>query len=289
VGRFLAWRGPESLAALTTADVRQFLEMLAVGRRVTASTQNQAFSALLYFFEQVLRQELGDLKGTLRARRGERLPVVLGREEVRGLLAGMEGTFGLMARLLYGTGMRLMEGCRLRVKDIDFARGQILVREAKGDKDRVVMLPERLAGPLEAHLQRVRLLHEADRAAGLPGVALPHALEVKYPRAGEEWAWYWVFPAKGLSHDPRSGVRRRHHVHENGLQKAVKSAARLAGLVKPVGCHTLRHSFATHLLEAGNDIRSVQTLLGHVRLDTTMIYTHVMARPGMGVRSPLDG
>ncbi len=288
MGRFLAWRGAGSLAEVETLDIRRYLETLAVERRVSASTQNQAFSALLYFFEQGLHRPLGDLKGTLRAAPNRRLFVVLSREEVTRLLAALAGTFNLMARLLYGTGMRLMECCRLRVKDIDFERGQIVIHEGKGNKDRVVMLPQKLASPLEQHLARVKLLFDADRRAGLPGVYLPGALEAKYPNAGKEWIWYWVFPAKNLSVDPRSQVRRRHHVHENGLQKAVQSAKRLAGIPKRIGCHTLRHCFATHLLEAGADIRTVQELLGHESVETTMIYLHLMQKPGYGVRSPLD-
>jgi integron integrase len=243
---------------------------------------------LLFYFDHVLERPLGDLQGTLRARRGRHLPVVLSQGEVDRLMAVLEGTVGLMVRLMYGTGLRLMECCRLRVKDVDFARGQIVIRGAKGDKDRVVMLPEQVRAGLEGHLRRVQVLFEADRRDGLPGVWLPGALADKYPNAAVEWSWQWVFPSRTLSLDPRSGLRRRHHVHENGLQKAVKEAARLAGIDKPVSCHTLRHSFATHLLEAGVDIRTVQELLGHSRLDTTMIYTHVMTRPGIGVQSPLD-
>jgi integron integrase len=282
------WRGGNDPVEADTADVRRFLEHLAVERRISASTQNQAFSALLFFFERVLERPLGDLRGTLRARRGTRLPVVLSRDELARLLARLNGTFHLMASLMYGTGLRLMECCRLRVKDVDFERGQIIVREGKGDKDRVVMLPARLEGPLREHLARVRSVFEGDRRAGLNGVWLPDALAVKYPQAGIEWAWQWVFPSRKLSEDPRGGVWRRHHVHENAVQKAIKAAGFFAGIEKPVHCHRLRHSFATHLLEAGTDIRTVQELLGHARLDTTMIYTHVMTKPGIGVRSPLD-
>lgn len=289
VGRFLEWRGEGTDPAVAeTAEVRRYLEHLAVEREVSASTQNQAFSALLFYFEHVLERPLGDLRGTLRARPSRRLPVVLSEAEVERLLAVLEGTFALMVRLMYGTGLRLMECCRLRVKDVDFGRGQVTIHGAKGDKDRVVMLPEQLRTGLEGHLRRVQVLYEADRREGLPGVWLPGALAQKYPNAAVEWAWQWVFPSRMLSVDPRTGVRRRHHVHENGLQKAVKEAARLAGIEKPVSCHTLRHTFATHLLEAGVDIRTVQELLGHTRLDTTMIYTHVMTRPGIGVQSPLD-
>jgi integron integrase len=287
--RFLKYHSATEPESLGETEIREFLEYLAVARNVSASTQNQAFSALLFLYESALERPLGDLRGTVRARRGARLPVVLSREEVQRLLRGMEGTLGLIARLLYGTGMRLLEGLRLRVKDVDFARGLITVREGKGDKDRTVMLPEALRELLRVHLERVRLLWEADRAGGQPGVALPGALEQKYPEAGKEWVWMWVFPAKRLARDPRSGVERRHHAHETAVQRAVKAAARLAQMQKPVGCHSLRHSFATHLLERGTDIRTVQELLGHKSLETTQIYTHVMQKPGIGVRSPLDG
>ena len=259
-----------------------------MARQVSASTQNQALSALLFLHQVVLEHPLGDLGDTVRARRPARLPVVLSREEIQRLLAGLEGTLGLIARVLYGTGQRLLETLRLRVKDLDFERDQIVVRQGKGDKDRVVMLPETLRQPLQAHLQRVRLLWESDRAQGLPGVALPDALERKYPAAGTEWVWMWAFPSKRLSLDPRSGLQRRHHAHATVVQRAVKAAARLARIEKPVSCHSLRHSFATHLLEAGADICTVQELLGHQSLETTQIYTHVMQKPGIGVKSPLD-
>jgi len=242
VGRFAAWRGGSDPVEADTADVRRFLEHLAVERHISASTQNQAFSALLFFFERVLERPLGDLRGTLRARRGTRLPVVLSRDELVRLLARLNGTFHLMASLMYGTGLRLMECCRLRVKDVDFERGQIIVREGKGDKDRVVMLPARLEGPLREHLDRVRLVFEADRRAGLNGVWLPDALAAKYPQAGIEWPWQWVFPSRHLSEDPRGGVGRRHHVHENAVQKAIKAAGFFAGIEKPVHCHCLRRA-----------------------------------------------
>lgn len=224
----------------------------------------------------------------MRARRPQRLPVVLSREEVQRLLDGMEGTLGLIARLLYGTGLRLMEALRLRVKDLDFDRGQIVVREGKGDKDRVVMLPSALRDGLRSHLARVRVLWESDRADGVPGVWMPGALDQKYPEAGKEWVWMWAFPSKRLAVDPRSGIRRRHHAHETAVQRAVKAAAVMARIGKRVACHTLRHTFATHLLERGTDLRSVQELLGHNSVETTQIYTHVMRRPGIGVVSPLD-
>jgi integron integrase len=296
VERFVSYHGGESaLDGDAGGKVREFLEHLAFGRNVSANTQNQAFSALLFLYTQVQKQPLENLQGTVRARKQRGLPVVLSREEMTRLLAMLEGTTQLMARLMYGTGLRLMECVRLRVKDIDFARAQIFVREGKGGKDRVVMLPESLEGSLRSHLERVRILHEEDISAGVAGVYLPHALSVKYPNAGRELGWQWVFPSKRLSEDPRSldesgkPVVRRHHVVGETLQKAVKAAARRAGLHKPVNCHALRHTFATHLLENGADIRSVQELLGHASVETTMIYTHVAKLRGVaGVKSPLD-
>lgn len=274
---------------LGEAEVRRFLEDLAITRQVAASTQNQAFSALLFLFEDVLGKPMGEFGETVRAKRGRRLPMVLDVDEVKRLLAAGEGTAGLMLRLIYGTGMRLMECLRLRVKDVDLERRQILIRAGKGNKDRVVMVPGACVPFLKTHIERLGQLHRSDRAAGVAGVWMPGALAVKYPKAGESWGWQWVFPSKALAVDPRSGLRRRHHVHDTTLQKAIKDASALAGITKPVSCHTLRHSFATHLLEAGVDIRTVQDLLGHNSLETTQIYTHVMQRPGgVGVRSPLD-
>lgn len=286
-GRFAHFCG-QPLSEADEAQVRRFLEHLALERNVSSSTQNQALSALLFLFEHILKQPLQDIDAT-RARRGRRLPVVLSREETSRLLAAMSGTPALMARLLYGAGLRLMECVRLRVKDLDFDRGQVLLRAAKGDKDRVSILPETLRPPLKAHLESIHALWEEDRRANVPGVWLPMGLERKYPNAGKEWAWHWVFPSKHLGADPVSGVTRRHHVNENGLQKAIKEALVRAGISKHAGCHTLRHCFATHLLESGADIRTVQQLLGHNSVETTMIYTHVMQKPGIGVKSPLDG
>ena len=288
VERFLRYHQTDDPLSLQDADIREFLEHLAVEKNVSASTQNQAFSAVLFLYQSALERPLGDLRDTLRARRPARLPVVLSREEVRRFLQELEGTTQLIVELLYGTGLRLMEGLRLRVKDVDFDRGQIMVREGKGGKDRRVMLPEKLGLPLQQHLERVQQLWNTDRENGAPGVMLPSALERKFPQAGKEWAWMWVFPARNLGKDPRSQIVRRHHTHEKSIQRAVKIAAGRAKISKRVGCHTLRHSFATHLLESGTDIRSVQELLGHKSLETTQIYTHVMERPGVGVRSPLD-
>ncbi len=288
IKRYIFFHGKRHPREMGRAEVERFLSDLAVRRKVAASTQNQAFNALLFLYREVLHQELGQLGEVERAKRPERLPVVLTRAEVERLLAGMTGTFQLMAKLLYGTGLRLMECVRLRVKDVDFERNQVTVREGKGFKDRVTMLPESLKGPLAEHLKRVKLLHEQDLGGGYGEVYLPYALSEKYPTAGREWGWQYVFPAAGRSRDPRSGVVRRHHLNEQGLQRAVKDAVRLAGIIKPASCHSLRHSFATHLLEAGYDIRTVQELLGHKHVSTTQIYTHVMQKPGLGVISPVD-
>jgi integron integrase len=289
VTRYLAFMGHADPWSLGHAAVTAFLQHLAVERHVTASTQNQARDAVVFFYQHILRQPLGDLDAFVRAKGPQRLPVVLTRTEVGKLLAHVPGTYGLMASLLYGAGLRLMDGLRLRVKDIDFASTQIVVRAGKGQKDRVVPLPQRLVEPLQQHLAMVKRLHQADLAQGYGAVYLPHALARKYPQAPTEWRWQDVFPSARLSADPRSAAIRRHHVHENGLQQAVKQAAQAAALTKPANCHSLRHSFATHLLEDGYDIRTVQELLGHADVSTTMIYTHVLNRGGKGVRSPLDG
>ncbi len=286
--RFLVYckgRDPRRLGA---GEVFSFLEYLALGRKVSGSTQNQALNALVFLFDKVLKRPLGDLGPFARAKRSKRLPVVLSRDEVRRLLAAMTGTFGLMARLMYGTGMRLMEVVRLRVQDIDYDYGQIVVRHGKGDKDRIVPLPESVVPDLRTHLKQVKTLHEEDLRAGFGRVYLPAAPARKYPRAAAEWGWQYAFPSSRLSVDPRTNERRRHHLHENGLQKTIKRCAAQAGIVKRVNSHALRHSFATHLLEAGYDIRTIQKLLGHADVSTTMIYTHVLNKPGLGVRSPLD-
>ncbi|MBL8384072.1 MAG: integron integrase [Burkholderiales bacterium] len=284
--RFHDKRHPRDLSA---RHVERFLSHLATERDVAASTQNQAKSALLFLYKQVLGVELPWLDGVVQARVPRRLPVVLTRDEVRRLLAGLRpGTPALVCALLYGSGLRLMEALRLRVKDVEFARGELLVREGKGFKDRVTMLPREVAGLLAAHLERVRELHRADLAEGYGEVYLPHALERKYPNAAREWGWQYVFPAAARSADPRSGAIRRHHVADQAVQRAFKQALRDSGIVKPATPHTLRHSFATHLLDSGHDIRTVQELLGHADVATTMIYTHVLNRGAGGVRSPLD-
>lgn len=273
---------------LGRGEVIRFLDYLAVERRVAVSTQNQAFNALVFFYNNVLELPLGELGGFKRAKRPRRLPVVLTREEVRRLLAGIDGLHGLMTRLIYGTGMRLMECIRLRVQDIDFDYRQIVIRNAKGAKDRIVPLPGVLIKTMRKHLADVRATHLEDLDQGLGVVYLPDALDRKYPNAAREWIWQYAFPSGRLSVDPRSGRTRRHHIHENSLQKVVKLAAQAAAVSKKVSTHTLRHSFATHLLESGYDIRTVQELLGHADVSTTMIYTHVLNRGGKGVQSPLD-
>lgn len=288
VRRFLAFHGLRHPREMGADEVRAFLRHLAVEQNVAASTHQQALSALLFLYREVLAIDLPWLGELERPKKPVRKPVVLSRSEVERLLAAMEGTHALMARLLYGTGMRLMECVRLRIKDVDFERGELTIRQGKGGKDRLTMLPVSLASNLRAHLARVRVLWEGDRAAGRSGVYLPDALARKYPAAAASWAWFWVFPAAGFAVDPRSGAERRHHTHEQALQRAIRRAVAQAGIAKPASTHALRHSFAPHLLEAGYDIRTVQELLGHADVSTTMIYTHVLNRGGRGVVSPLD-
>ncbi len=288
IKRYIYFHGKRHPVEMGAAEVEAFLSSLAVDRQVAASTQKQALAALLFLYREVLGVDLPWLDGITRAKQRVHVPVVLTQAEVKRMLDWLDGTPGLMARLLYGSGMRLMECVRLRVKDIDFERHEITVREGKGGKDRRTMLPVSLAEPLQAHLARVRALFDGDRALGLPGVQMPDALARKYPDAAASWGWFWVFPSASLSVDPRSGVRRRHHAHEQVLQRAIKRAVHATGIAKPATSHTLRHSFATHLLEAGYDIRTVQELLGHADVSTTMIYTHVLNKGGRGVTSPLD-
>lgn len=289
VRRFIAFHDyadPKNLNA--TKAVKEYLEYLAVERTVAANTQNQALNALVFLYNNVLGKPFGDLETFVRAKRPQRLPEVMTKEEVKALFAKMEGVTLLMAGLMYGGGLRLMECVRLRVMDLDFGRRQIMVRDGKGQKDRVTMLPERFSTPLKEHLERVRALFQEDRAKGVPGVYMWPALARKYPNASLEWKWQYVFPAKSLSVDPRSATVRRHHISETLIQKAVKNGAEKADITRRVSCHTLRHSFATHLLEARYDIRTVQELLGHADVSTTMIYTHVLNRPGLSVMSPAD-
>lgn len=283
--RFHRYRHPLEMGA---AEIEAFLTHLAVARNVSGSTQNQALAALLFLYKEVLRVELPWLDGIVRAKKPQHLPVVLTRDEVAKVLAQLSGVRWIVANLLYGAGLRLLEALRLRVKDVDFARGEILVRDGKGQKDRVTMLPQRLVQPLQEHLEQVAVLHRRDLAEGFGRANLPFALARKYPNAAAEWAWQFVFPSINRSKDPRSEGIFRHHVHEKTIQRGVREAVRRAGIIKPATPHTFRHSFATHLLESGQDIRTVQELLGHADVKTTQIYTHVLNRGGLGVISPLD-
>jgi integron integrase len=289
VRRYVVFHGKRHPSLLGKDEASAFLSHLATQGRVSASTQNQALSALLFLYRDVLASDIGWLDDVVRARRPARVPAVLTREEVADVLARMRGPEALIASLLYGSGLRLLEACRLRVKDVDLDRAEMVVRDGKGARDRVTMLPRRLLATLAAQLERVRQQHRLDLAAGRGSVELPDALARKYPRAPFEPGWQWVFPATRVHRDPTSGLDRRHHLHESVVQKAVHAAVRAAGIAKRASCHTLRHSFATHLLEAGYDIRTIQELLGHKDVSTTMIYTHVLNRGGRGVRSPLDG
>jgi len=288
IRRFILFHGKRHPRDMGKVEIEAFLSHLAVERNVAASTQNQALSALLFLYQRVLDISFPGLADVVRAKRPQRLPVVLTRSEVQALLARTEGTPGLVVRLLYGTGKRLMEGVRLRVKDVDLVRREIVLRSGKGNKDRVTLLPESLLGAVQQQLELRRGVHEYDAALGRVDVYLPFALAEKYPGAAREWGWQYLFAAARLSRDPRSGGTRRHHLDELQVQREVRRACQRAGIAKPATPHTLRHSFATHLLEAGYDIRTVQELLGHSDVSTTMIYTHVLNRGGRGVRSPLD-
>ena len=271
------------------AEIRSFISDLAVNSNVSASTQTVALSALLFLYRDVLKKDLPYVANIERARKPKRLPAVFTRDEVRRVLSRLNGTHSLIGGLLYGSGLRLMECLRLRVKDLDFKYGQITVRDGKGEKDRVTMMPESLQRGLEVHLRKVKLVHEEDLRAGFGEVYLPYALGKKYPQAAKDWSWQYVFPAMNLSADPRTSEKMRHHISDSAIQTAMKKAIKSVGTAKRGSCHTLRHSFATHLLEDGYDIRTVQELLGHKDVRTTMIYTHVLKRGGRGVRSPLDG
>lgn len=295
IRRFIVFHKKRHPSDMAEAEVTQFLTHLARVGNVAASTQNQALSALLFLYKEVLKVEIGWLDNVERAKKPAKLPVVLTADEVQRIFTHLNGREKLMAQLLYGSGLRLMECVRLRIKDVDFARAHITVRDAKGGKDRVTMLPINLAESLQMHVAAVQLQHQKDLADGFGTVYLPFALARKYPKAEKEWCWQYVFPSNRVSQDPRERrgteappTLRRHHVEESSLQNAVKKAVRASGVAKPATCHSLRHSFATHLLENGYDIRTVQELLGHKDVSTTMIYTHVLNRPGIGVRSPLD-
>jgi integron integrase len=288
IKRFILFHGKRHPREMGKNEIAAFLAHLAVQKDVSASTQNQALSAILFLYKKVLNIEPDWIEGVVRAKRPKRLPVVLKRDVVMKLLNQLSGTQKLLAFLIYGSGLRLMEAARLRVKDVDFDYGQLIIRAGKGDKDRVTILPDSLREPLKKQLELARRYFELDRQEASPGVELPHAIERKYPNAGKEWPWFWVFPAKNRSTDPRTQIVRRHHVYEKTLQRSIKQAARNLGLPAPVSVHTLRHCFATHLLENGYDIRTLQELLGHKDLNTTMIYTHVLQKGGRGARSPLD-
>jgi integron integrase len=286
--RFIRYHGRRHPRELGKAEIEAFLSELATHGKVAASTQNQALNALVFLYREVLGTRELDLRDVVRAKRPARLPVVLSRAEVKLVLAELRGKHRLVATLLYGSGLRLLEGLRLRVKDLDFRLGEIRLRDGKGRRDRVTMLPDGVREALTVHLDEVRRIHESDLREGFGAVFLPDALEREFARAAREWGWQYVFPASRRSVDPRTGAERRHHLSETAVQRAVRAAARAAGIDKNAGCHTLRHSFATHLLEAGYDIRTVQELLGHRSVNTTMIYTHVLNRGGRAVRSPLD-
>jgi len=289
VKRYIYFHGVRHPGDMAEPEINAFLTYLAVEEGVSASTQTQALSALLFCYRYVLGIDIGALGDIVRARKPRRLPVVLTRDEVRAVLAALDGDARLMAALMYGTGMRLMECLRLRVQDIDFERGEITVRSGKGNKDRVTMVPDALRDELHDHLRRVAAIHRRDLADGWGRVELPHALALKYPNASAEWRWQWVFPQERRWRNYKTNDEGRHHVHPTVLQRAVHAAVQRSGIVKQAGCHTLRHSFATHLLESGYDIRTIQELLGHKDVSTTMIYTHVLNRGGAGVKSPLDG
>ena len=288
VRRFVLFHGKRHPAALGEPEIAAFLSHLADPAQVASSTQNQALNALVFLYRHVLRQPVGELAGLVRAQRPRRLPVVLTPGEVRELLARLDGEPWLVSSLLYGAGLRLLEALTLRVKDLDFPARELRIRRGKGQRDRVAPLPDASVTPLRVQLVRARMLHETDLRAGFGAVALPDALARKYPAAPREWGWQWVFPASRRYRDERAGTERRHHLHETVVQRAVKRALGEAGIAKPASCHTLRHSFATHLLASGYDIRTLQELLGHQSVQTTMVYTHVLNRGGRGVRSPLD-
>jgi len=288
VKRFIYFHNVRHPSEMAEPEINAFLTNLAVKEKVSASTQNQALSALLFLYRHVLGREIGELSEVIRARKPKRLPVVLTREEVKTVIGQLKGDKWLMVSLMYGAGLRLMECLRLRIQDIDFERNEIMVRDGKGAKDRITMLPESLKQPLRQHLAKMKVIHEKDLTDGWGRVQMPDALDRKYPNAPVEWRWQWAFPQENRWKNTKTGEEGRHHLHETILQRAVKEAVKKADIVKHVGCHTFRHSFATHLLEAGHDIRTIQELLGHKDVSTTMIYTHVLNKGGHGVRSPVD-
>jgi integron integrase len=288
IKRFILFHNKRHPRDMGKMEIEAFLSDLAINRNVAASTQNQAFNALLFLYNQVLEMKMPDDINAMRSKKPVRVPTVMTREESYRLISSMNGTKKLMAEIMYGCGLRVIECVRLRVKDVDFAMNQIVVRDGKGKKDRITVLPKRIRPSLQSHLSYVHRLHQKDLRDGYGRVYLPYALARKYRNADRSWAWQYVFPAKTISVDPRSGEKRRHHIHETVIRKAIKAASQTAGIVKPITCHTLRHSFATDLLMAGYDIRTVQDLLGHKDVSTTMVYTHVLNRGGKGVVSPLD-
>ncbi|MEB3189913.1 MAG: integron integrase [Snowella sp.] len=288
IKRYLLFHQKKHHREMAEAEIKSFLSHLAVDKNVAAATQNQALNAILFLYREVLKIELGNIGEYLRAKGHKRLPTVLTKEEVQNVIKHLSGIEHLVIQLLYGSGLRLAEALSLRVKDVDFAQNQLIIRDTKGKEDRVTPLPQRIQASLKEHLQTVQRLHQQDLDRGYGSVCLPYALAQKYPNAEREWIWQYIFPSYTLSQDPRSGVTRRHHLHESTIQKALKQAVQQAKVPKRISCHTFRHSFATHLLQNGYDIRTVQELLGHKDVRTTMIYTHVLARGGRGVRSPLD-
>lgn len=288
VKRFVFFHDKRHPDSMGSTEIEAFLDFLAIKKKVAASTQNQALSAILFLYKEVLRQDPGWVSASKRAKRPQKVPTVFSHAEIKMLFPHLDGTSWIMAHLLYGSGLRLMECVRLRVKDLDFDRNQVVVRNGKGDKDRRSVFPQVLKGTLKLHLDKIKSLHDKDLSDGFGSVYLPFALEKKYASLNKNWAWQYVFPSRKLSKDPKSGVIRRHHINEQVLQRKVKNAIRLAGIPKHGSCHTLRHSFATHLLESGYDIRTIQDLLGHKDVRTTMVYTHILNKSGRGVISPSD-
>jgi integron integrase len=288
IKRYILFHNKRHPNEMGKQEIEAFLSHLVVNRNVAPSTQNQAFNAILFLYEQVLEKSMPEDISAIRSKKPARVPTVMTPEETRRVISAMQGTHQLMAEVLYGCGLRLIECVRLRVKDIDFALNQVIVRDGKGHKDRITVLPRKFRQSIQVHLIDVRKLHEKDLQEGYGRVFLPYALARKFPGADRQWGWQYVFPSKTLSVDPRSGIRRRHHIHGSSMRKSLKAAARQAGIVKPISCHTLRHSFATDLLANGYDIRTIQDLLGHKDVSTTMVYTHVLNRGGKGVVSPLD-